>query len=134
MREQLWVCECMRVPCVCACVQVATYRDGKPAPQLNGGLDSQRVQFYFDEDDVSFERVGERTVWAWPFPEVGTVAEHLRLEGNSDVRMGTAPEAWNVIMGAFAKVCALWYPGVLPFCKRDFLFFFLFFFLFVDML
>lgn len=43
-------------------------------------------------------------VWAWPFPEVCTAAEELRVSGASSVRMGTDPDIWNIILGAMAAV------------------------------
>lgn len=83
---------------------VWTLRGGKRAPREVGGLDSTRVDFFLDEADESFRRIGTQTVWAWPFPEVCTVGETLGITGRSDVRMGTAPHVWNVILGAMARV------------------------------
>lgn len=83
---------------------VWTLRDGERAPREVGGLDSTRVDFFLDEADTSCGRIGTQTVWAWPFPEVCTVGETLGISGRSDVRMGTAPDVWNVILGAMARV------------------------------
>ncbi|KAK3258785.1 hypothetical protein CYMTET_32187 [Cymbomonas tetramitiformis] len=84
--------------------EVMTYRQGKLKAQLQAGLQSEKVDFFIDKEDASFERVGSREVWMWPFPEVLTVARKLRIRGDSDVKMGTAPAAWNVILGALVTL------------------------------
>ncbi|CAK0867393.1 unnamed protein product [Prorocentrum cordatum] len=83
---------------------VAQFDQGRLSSQRNAGLDAHRTKFYIDEDDVSFERVGEQTVWAWPFPEAATVARQLGISGSSRVGMGTAPEIWNVMIGLLASL------------------------------
>lgn len=83
---------------------VWTFRGGQRAPQYIGGLQPESVDFFVDETDASFRRIGRRTVWAWPFPEVCTVAETLGVSNSSDVKMGTAPDVWNVILVAMARV------------------------------
>jgi hypothetical protein len=50
---------------------------------MNAGLDSEVVKFYINETDSSYKLVGEREVWAWPFPEVTTVARQLGITGDS---------------------------------------------------
>ena len=52
------------------------------------------------------ERVGRRTVFAWPFPEAATVATHLRARGHSYAAMGTAPNLWNTMLGLLVE----WIP------------------------
>lgn len=44
---------------------------------------------------VAKERVGTKQVFAWPFPEAATVADHLKIRGSSSAAMGTAPDVWN---------------------------------------
>lgn len=58
------------------------------------------MRFYLDEAEPSASMVGEREVWAWPFPEAATVARQLKITGDSAVRMGTAPAIWNTVRGA----------------------------------
>eukprot|EP00873_Tetraselmis_striata_P035899 jgi/Tetstr1/456163/TSEL_042931.t1 len=48
---------------------VSRLRAGRMEPAMVSGLEAERVKFYIDETDESAERVGERTVWSWPFPE-----------------------------------------------------------------
>ena len=79
---------------------VPVYRDGEYRPQMDAGVGLRTVRFYLVESDPSFARVGERSVWNWPFPEGYTVARQLGITGSSSVGMGTAPELWNTIMGA----------------------------------
>ena len=50
------------------------------------------------------ERVGRRTIFAWPFPEAATVPTHLRARGHSYAAMGTAPHVWNTILGLLVDV------------------------------
>ncbi|KAL1528240.1 hypothetical protein AB1Y20_009598 [Prymnesium parvum] len=83
---------------------VPTFRDGKLSPQLIGGLDSRRVKFFLEPSEPSASLVGEREVWAWPFPEAATVARQLSIRGDSSVRMGTAPALWNSVLGFFVSV------------------------------
>lgn len=81
-----------------------TYRGGRRAPQYIGGLEPEEVDFFIDDGDASCARIGRRTVWAWPFPEVCTAADTLGVSNRSDVKMGTAPHVWNVILVAMARV------------------------------
>lgn len=83
---------------------VWTYRGGTRFPQYIGGLEPEAVDFFVDETDASYDRIGRRNVWAWPFPEVCTAADTLEVSNRSDVKMGTAPDVWNVILVAMAKV------------------------------
>lgn len=80
-----------------------------------GGVEPETIHFYIDDKDASKQRIGSSTVWAWPFPEVCTVGEALQAQGSTDVKMGTAPELWNVILVAMAKVQHS-YPNLLHFC------------------
>jgi len=82
---------------------VPVYRGGVYKPQLDSGGGLRRVQFYLSEEDPSYELVGEKTVWNWPFPEGYLVARELNISGDSSVGMGTAPEIWNTVMGAMCK-------------------------------
>merc|ERR1712070_138791 len=84
--------------------EVVQFKEGKLAPQLNAGLDARKVRFYHDSSDASYAKVGEQTVWSWPFPEAATVAQELQISGSSSVGMGTAPEVWNVMIGFLAQV------------------------------
>ena len=83
---------------------VWTFRNGSRFPQVIGGAEPETVNFFFDEADASFDLVGPQTVWAWPFPEVCTVAETLHISGDSNVKMGTAPDIWNVVLGALVAL------------------------------
>lgn len=69
---------------------VPVYRDGSFSPRLEAGSGARRVRFYLREQGPMYERVGERTVWSWPFPEGYTVARRLGpISGDSSVGMGT---------------------------------------------
>ena len=81
---------------------VFTLRGGRRTPQLIGGGATATVDFFHDASDIAFGRIGTRQVWAWPFPEVCTVGEALQIRGDSDVRMGTAPSIWNVVLERMA--------------------------------
>ena len=83
---------------------VWTVQEGHRKPQLIAGSQPERMPFYFHPSNTSAQRIGTKTIWAWPFPEVCTVAEHLNISGNSEVKMGTAPDAWNSIMGAMVAI------------------------------
>eukprot|EP00581_Thalassiosira_minuscula_P009445 CAMPEP_0183709584 /NCGR_PEP_ID=MMETSP0737-20130205/5595_1 /TAXON_ID=385413 /ORGANISM="Thalassiosira miniscula, Strain CCMP1093" /LENGTH=490 /DNA_ID=CAMNT_0025937719 /DNA_START=162 /DNA_END=1637 /DNA_ORIENTATION=+ len=76
------------------------------------GLLLGKVSFYLSEkewshkpDDGGFgndearARVGEQTVFAWPFPEAATVPAELGARGESSAAMGTAPDVWNDMLG-----------------------------------
>jgi saccharopine dehydrogenase-like NADP-dependent oxidoreductase len=79
---------------------VPVFRGGRYSPQMEAGGESRKVDFFLDESEPSYRQVGERSVWSWPFPEGCTVARQLRISGDSSVGMGTAPELWNVVLGA----------------------------------
>lgn len=83
---------------------VPLFRDGKYSPQTIAGSQPRRVRFFLDESDPAFQVVGERDVWAWPFPEAATVAGHLGISGNSSTGMGTAPGIWNTILVALVSL------------------------------
>lgn len=64
-----------------------------------------KVQFYLNHDStVAKERIGEQTVFAWPFPEAATVAHELKITGDSSAAMGTAPDFWNVMLGLLVEI------------------------------
>jgi len=84
--------------------EVETFRGGKLQRQRNAGQDARNVEFFIDEDDESYKRVGTVSTWAWPFPEGATVAKSLGITGDSRVAMGTAPDVWNVIMGLLVEL------------------------------
>jgi predicted dinucleotide-binding enzyme len=50
------------------------------------------------------QRVGQKTVFAWPFPEAATVPKDIKARGNSYAAMGTAPDIWNAMLGVLVKV------------------------------
>mmetsp|Transcript_29163 Transcript_29163/g.62010 ORF Transcript_29163/g.62010 Transcript_29163/m.62010 type:complete len:478 (+) Transcript_29163:69-1502(+) len=50
-------------------------------------------------NDEAKARVGEQTVFAWPFPEAATVPAELGARGESSAAMGTAPDVWNDMLG-----------------------------------
>jgi len=83
---------------------VPVFRGGQYSPQLDAGSGARTVRFYLRECGEAYERVGERTVWNWPFPEGSTVARQLGISGDSSVGMGTSPELWNQIMGLMVSV------------------------------
>ena len=78
--------------------QLPRYRGGRYAPAREAGVGGGRVDFFLSEADASFARVGTRDTWPWPFPEAATVADHLRISGDSNASMGTAPDIWNAVM------------------------------------
>eukprot|EP00966_Prymnesium_polylepis_P119804 2768678-Prymnesium_polylepis.1 len=84
--------------------EVPTYKNGVLSPQLNGGADGTTVEFFLDPSEPSASLVGERAVWAWPFPEAATVARQLEIRGDSAVRMGTAPDIWNAVLSFFVAL------------------------------
>lgn len=88
------------------------YREGAYAPQMTAGAMPRRARFFIDTADPAFGMVGERDVWSWPFPEAATVAEHLRISGDSNSGMGTAPGIWNTILiGLVALVPREWWQA-----------------------
>ena len=50
------------------------------------------------------ERIGEQTVFAWPFPEAATVPNELGIRGESHAAMGTAPAIWNDMLGLLVDI------------------------------
>jgi len=85
--------------------EVAVFRDGKLAPQMDAGGGRRQVKFFLSgREEASRSLVGERAVWNWPFPEGCTVAERLEISGSSSVGMGTAPDLWNSVMGWMVRV------------------------------
>lgn len=86
----------------------AQYEHGKLRlyQELSGRL-LGKVQFYLNNDNPSNEakeRIGEQTVFAWPFPEAATVARELQITGDSSAAMGTAPDFWNGMLGLLVNV------------------------------
>ena len=75
---------------------VYEFKDGRERQRLIAGKESRPVDFG--------DEVGLVNCWAWPFPEGLTVGRQLQIKGDSRVAMGTAPEIWNVIMGAMVSV------------------------------
>lgn len=62
------------------------------------------VNFFLDNEasggnKQARERVGTKRVFAWPFPEAATVPTTLKSRGNTYAAMGTAPDAWNIMLG-----------------------------------
>ncbi|KAL3770852.1 hypothetical protein ACHAW5_000449 [Stephanodiscus triporus] len=102
----------------------------RPFEALSGSI-LGRVKFYLDDSEMSDRdessssssssscgfgndearsRVGERTVFAWPFPEAATVPAELGILGGSSAAMGTAPDVWNDVLGLLVAIVprALW--------------------------
>lgn len=50
------------------------------------------------------QRVGSKTIFAWPFPEAATVAKDVGALGNSYAGMGTAPDLWNDMLGLLVQL------------------------------
>jgi NAD(P)-dependent dehydrogenase (short-subunit alcohol dehydrogenase family) len=55
-------------------------------------------------NELAKQRVGRKTVFAWPFPEAATVAKNVKARGNSYAAMGTAPDIWNAMLGILVKL------------------------------
>eukprot|EP00580_Thalassiosira_gravida_P006439 CAMPEP_0201643948 /NCGR_PEP_ID=MMETSP0493-20130528/29193_1 /ASSEMBLY_ACC=CAM_ASM_000838 /TAXON_ID=420259 /ORGANISM="Thalassiosira gravida, Strain GMp14c1" /LENGTH=491 /DNA_ID=CAMNT_0048118503 /DNA_START=163 /DNA_END=1635 /DNA_ORIENTATION=+ len=94
---------------------------GEPMAQYQGGglrlyealsgLLLGKISFYLSDaewtqkspvgfgNDEARARVGEQTVFAWPFPEAATVPAELGASGESSAAMGTAPDVWNDMLG-----------------------------------
>ena len=84
---------------------------GEPVFEIKDGQEQQRLVAGEESRPVDFgEQIGRVNCWAWPFPEGFTVGKQLRITGSSRVAMGTAPDLWNIIMGAMVKVVprSLW--------------------------
>jgi hypothetical protein len=93
----------------------------RPFEALSGSI-LGRVKFYLDDSEMSERdessssagrgfgndearsRVGERTVFAWPFPEAATVPAELGILGGSSAAMGTAPDVWNDVLGLLVAI------------------------------
>ncbi|GMH85400.1 hypothetical protein TrVE_jg321 [Triparma verrucosa] len=96
-------------------LDITNYGFGEPVPRCvegepvlvddYAGSDLGRVNFYFDDDNVSDrERIGNRACWAWPFPEAFTVASKLNISGSSRAGMGTAPAVWNDMLRLLVEI------------------------------
>ena len=70
---------------------------------LTGKLLGQ-VDFFTDIESTMAKRVGSKQVFSWPFPEAATVARKLKITGRSHACMGTAPDAWNVMLGLLVDI------------------------------
>ena len=70
---------------------------------LTGKLLGQ-VDFFTDAESIMAKRVGSQQVFSWPFPEAATVARELQITGRSHAAMGTAPEAWNEMLGLLVNI------------------------------
>jgi Saccharopine dehydrogenase NADP binding domain len=55
-------------------------------------------------NEAARRRIGTRQVFAWPFPEAATVAQELKIRGASHAAMGTAPDAWNIMLDILVRV------------------------------
>jgi len=82
---------------------MAQYENGKLRlyKDLSGRL-LGKVDFYIDDNTASThakQRIGQQTVFSWPFPEAATVARELQITGHSSAAMGTAPDFWNTMLG-----------------------------------
>ena len=78
---------------------------GEPVFEFKGGKERRRLIAGEESRSVDFgELIGCVNCWAWPFPEGYTVGRQLQISGDSRVAMGTAPEIWNIIMGAMVKL------------------------------
>jgi len=55
-------------------------------------------------NDEAKVRIGEQTVFAWPFPEAATVPNELGIRGESHAAMGTAPAIWNDMLGLLVDI------------------------------
>ena len=62
------------------------------------------VDFFTHTDSTMARRVGSKQVFSWPFPEAATVARELKITGRSYACMGTAPDAWNVMLGLLVDI------------------------------
>ncbi len=62
------------------------------------------VEFYTHTESTMARRVGSKQVFSWPFPEAATVARELKITGRSHACMGTAPDAWNVMLGLLVGI------------------------------
>ncbi|CAM9679106.1 unnamed protein product, partial [Heterosigma akashiwo] len=82
--------------------------------QLSGLL-LGKVNFFLDEENSqnirkgsgnteAKKRIGTQTVFSWPFPEAATVAQHLKVSGESSAAMGTAPDIWNTMLGILVNI------------------------------
>lgn len=92
---------------------------GEPMAQFDGGklrffetlsgMLLGKVDFFLNSDagfgnEIAKERVGTKTVFAWPFPEAATVAKEMGATGDSSAAMGTAPDIWNDMLGLLVSL------------------------------
>ena len=93
------------------------YENGKLRSfEALSGLLLGKISFFLSETewskkpDIGFgneearARVGEQTVFAWPFPEAATVPAELGARGESSAAMGTAPDIWNDMLGLLVAI------------------------------
>jgi saccharopine dehydrogenase-like NADP-dependent oxidoreductase len=83
--------------------EMPQYENGKLKyfKSLTGKLLGE-VDFY--TESTMARRVGSKQVFSWPFPEAATVARELKITGRSHACMGTAPDAWNVMLGLLVDI------------------------------
>jgi hypothetical protein len=77
--------------------------------QALSGLLLGKVSFFLKDEygfgnDVIAQRIGQQTIFSWPFPEAATVPKELNASGDSHAAMGTAPDAWNLMLGILVSV------------------------------
>jgi saccharopine dehydrogenase-like NADP-dependent oxidoreductase len=83
---------------------MAQYEKGKLRlfQALSGRL-LGKVSFYLENGEAK-QRIGQQTVFSWPFPEAATVPRELKIVGDSSAAMGTAPDFWNVMLGVLVSL------------------------------
>lgn len=72
--------------------------------QLLGAVDFFLENVTIDGNQEARERVGTKRVFAWPFPEAATVPTILKSRGATYAAMGTAPDAWNGMLGLLVSL------------------------------
>ena len=77
--------------------------------QALSGLLLGKVSFFLKDEygfgnDVIAQRIGQQTIFSWPFPEAATVPKELNASGDSHAAMGPAPDAWNLMLGILVSV------------------------------
>jgi len=93
---------------------------GEPMVQYNGGRLRKfmelsgvllgQIDFFLPHlkdhagNERAKQRVGRKTLFAWPFPEAATVARDVEASGHSYAAMGTAPDIWNGMLGLLVKL------------------------------
>lgn len=83
--------------------KVSFFLEDNEIPERKGKGDDDANYENFG-NDAAKERIGSRTVFAWPFPEAATTPRELGATGDSSAAMGTAPELWNFMLGALVSI------------------------------